>query len=252
MSESRTTLGRVSPDRVKMWQVPRLPAMVVETLRKYTPISGLVADNMDKMGLPGVIPGSRMRMTITGASIVGPALTLRNVVKEQADPYVAAATYTSNVRYGKGLGEVEAHNLSQPGDVLVIDGVHEVSNMGGISSLIAKRQGQIGAIVDGAVRDIDDSRKIGFPIWSTSVSPLTGKWRVETIEINGPIQICGIRVSPGDLVVADDTGICFCPREATPELVERVLKDVKAEEALCALINAGTPLDQIPLYTPKE
>ena len=251
MNEGRTTLGRVSPDRIKLWEVPRLPASVVETLRKFTPISGLVADNMDKMGLTGVIAGSRMRMTIPGASMIGPAITVRNVVKEQADPYAAAATYNSKIRYGKGLGEVEAYNITQPGDVLVIDGVHEVSNMGGISALIAKRQGQIGAVVDGAVRDINDSRKIGFPIWSTSVSPLTGKWRVETIEINGPVEICGVRVAPGDLVVADDSGVCFCPREATLELVERVLKDVKAEEDLCALINSGVPLSQIPLYNPR-
>lgn len=252
MNESRTTLGRVAPDRVKMWDTPRLPPGVVETLRKFTPISGLVADNMDKMGLTGVIPGSRMRMTLPGASIVGPAITLRNVRKEQADPYVTAANYNSRKRYGKGLGEVEAYNITLPGDVMVIDGVHEVSNMGGISASIAKRQGQVGAIVDGAVRDIDDSRRIGFPIWSTSVSPLTGKWRVETIEINGPVEICGVRVSPGDLVVADDTGICFCPRDRTLELVERVLKDVKAEEDLMALINAGVPLSEIPLYNPRE
>lgn len=249
--EQNSTLGRIAPDRVKLWEVPRLPEEYLAALRKLTPISGLVADNMDRMGLPGVIPGSRLRMTIPGASIVGPALTLRNVVKHQADPYLAAANYKVR-RHAPGLGEVEAHNISRPGDILVIDGVPEVSNMGGISSLVAKRQGQIGAIVDGAVRDINDSRSLDFPIWSTSVSPLTGKWRVETIEINGTIQVCGIRVDPGDLVVADDTGVCFCPREFVPELVERVLKDAKAEEALCALINKGTPLSEIPNYNPRD
>ena len=113
-----------------------------------------------------------------------------------------------------GLGEIEAHNLAEPGDVLVLQGVDQVSNLGGISATIGHRQGEIGAIVDGGVRDVDHSRDIGYAIWSKSVSPITGKWRVETVAVNKPVTICGIAVNPGDLVLADETGVCFIPRAA--------------------------------------
>jgi len=70
------------------------------------------------------------------------------------------------------------------------------------------------------VRDIAHSRALGYPVWASDITPVTGKWRLETVEINGPIQIGGVRVAPGDLVVADDTGVCFIPRDVVLEVLE--------------------------------
>ena len=110
-----------------------------------------------------------------------------------------------------GLADIEAHNLAEPGDVLVVQGVAGISSMGGVSASIGRRQGEAGAIVDGAVRDIDHSRAIGYPIWSAGVSPITGKWRIETMAVNAPVHIAGVEVRPGDLVVADECGVCCVP-----------------------------------------
>lgn len=63
-----------------------------------------------------------------------------------------------------------------------------------VSACVGKRQGEAGAIVDGAVRDIDHGRKIGYPIWCSSVSPVTGKWRIQTVAVNRPV---GIAVAQG-------------------------------------------------------
>ena len=115
-------------------------------------------------------------------------------------------------RHVNKMAEFEAHNLALPGDVIVIDGVAGISNMGGISAQTGKRQGEAGAIVFGGVRDIAHSRAVGYPVWSTEVTPVTGKWRIETVEINGEIEVAGVRVAPGDIVFADDTGVCFIPR----------------------------------------
>ena len=106
------------------------------------------------------------------------------------------------------MAEFEAHNLAEDGDVLVIDGVSGMSNMGGISAQTGKRQGERGAIVMGGVRDVAAFARVGYPIWSTEITPVTGKWRLQTVEINGTVKIGGVRVEPGDLVVADDTGVC--------------------------------------------
>jgi 4-hydroxy-4-methyl-2-oxoglutarate aldolase len=129
--------------------------------------------------------------------------------------------------------------------VLVIPGVADVSNMGGISAQTGKRQGERGAIVQGGVRDIAHSRAVGYPVWASDITPVTGKWRLETVEINGDIQIGEVRVSPGDLVVADDTGICFIPRAHIMAVLEAAEKKAHAEDIRCQAIDGGTPVPDI-------
>ena len=122
--------------------------------------------------------------------------------------------------------------------------------MGGMSATIGHRQGQLGAIVDGAVRDVDHSRDIGYAIWSRSVSPITGKWRVKTIAVNKPVTICGIRVNPGDLVLADETGICFIPRERVNDVLQRARRIAANEITRQAKIDFGEPVSEL-LPKPK-
>ena len=82
------------------------------------------------------------------------------------------------------MAEFECHNLALPGDVLVVDGVAGISNMGGISAQIGKRQGEAGSIGSGAVGDIPHARRIDYPMWAIEVTPMTGKWRIEAVEGN--------------------------------------------------------------------
>jgi regulator of RNase E activity RraA len=171
--------------------------------------------------------------------MVGPALTVRNIVQRE-HVYETARAHVNR------MAEFEAHNLALPGDVVVIDGVAGISNMGGISAQTGKRQGEAGAIVSGGIRDLGHSRRVDYPIWATEVTPVTGKWRIQTVEINGDIEIAGIRVSPGDIVVADETGVCFIPLARAPEILAMALKKAAAEEAKCDAIDAGTPIAELP------
>lgn len=237
MAEKELT-GRIARERIRLMAVPRLPDGIVEGFSALGDASGIVSDTLDELGLPGALSASTFRPTITGARVVGPALTVRNVIRAR-DP-VQAARDKAN-----GMAEFEAHNLAQSGDVLVIDGVPGISNMGGISAQIAKRQGEIGAIVAGGVRDVAHSREVGYPVWSTEVTPLTGKWRIETMEINGTVQIGGLRVTAGDLVLADDTGVCFVPRDRVAEVLRICQKKAVGEDARCAAIDRGTPLPEL-------
>ena len=130
--------------------------------------------------------------------------------------------------------------------MLVIQGHHDVSNIGGMSSLLGKRQGSLGAVVWGACRDVTHSRSLGYPIWSTGITPVTGKWRMETAEINGDVQIDTSTVSCGDLVVADDSGVCFVPMGRAVEVVERVIAREKVERRRIKLIEDGVPILEMP------
>jgi regulator of RNase E activity RraA len=97
----------------------------------------------------------------------------------------------------------------------------------------------------GGVRDIAHSRAVGYPVWSTDITPATGKWRIETVEINGDVQLADIRVAPGDLVIADDTGVCFIPRDFILEVLEVAEKKSQAEDARCKAIDGGIPVPDI-------
>jgi len=231
--------GKIVRERIRLMETPDLPDGVLEGFQALGDASGVVSDVMDELGITGVLPASTLRPTMPGAAIVGRALTVRNIA-QRANPYEAAKAHTN------GMAEFEAHNLARPGDVVVIDGVSGVSNMGGISSQTGKRQGETGAIVWGGVRDVAHSRSVGYPMWSTEVTPVTGKWRIQTVEINGDIEIGGVRVSPGDLVLADDTGVCFVPAARALEVLALARAKSAAEDAKCAAIDAGVPVPDLP------
>jgi regulator of RNase E activity RraA len=235
---TKQTLGKLPADAFGILELPALPAGIIDGFRALPDLTGMCSDAMDELGIVGAVPSSVLKPTDATARLVGRALTVMNVA--------AQASVPANVATGvSGMAEIEAHNLAEPGDVLVLQGVDQVSNMGGMSASIGQRQGQIGAIVDGAVRDVDHSRGSGYAIWSRSVSPITGKWRVKTIAVNKQVNICGVAVNPGDLVLADETGVCFIPRARAAEVLARVQQIAKNEEIRTAKIEAEVPVSEL-------
>ena len=202
----KTTLGKLPSDAIRMLELPRLPQDIVDGFKALVDLTGTLSDAMDELGIVGVVPAYILPPVSLGKRIVGPALTVRNI-QRTAQIHKAAAHDKTNTQ-----GETEAHNLAEPGDVLVIEGVMGCSNMGGQSATIARRQGFIGAVVDATVRDPEQYRGMGWPVWCKGFTPITGKWRMQTVEVNGIVQICGVQVSPGDLVCADEAGVAFVPR----------------------------------------
>lgn len=234
----KTLTGRIAADRIRMTSTPKPPAGAVERFIALGECSSLISDVMDELGIAeGTIGASVLTPTLPGKLICGPALTVRNITR-RIDPF-AAAKQNKN-----GMAEFEAHNLAEDGDVLVISGVAGMSNMGGISSYTGQSHGERGAIVMGGVRDVRHSRSIGYPIWASEITPVTGKWRLETVEINGEIQMGKVRVNPGDLVIADDTGVVFVPRDAIAAVLELCEKKKKAEDTRVDAISRGVPVPE--------
>ncbi|MEZ5646064.1 MAG: RraA family protein [Burkholderiaceae bacterium] len=191
-----------------------------------------MSDALDALGLRGAIAASELACQLSGARLVGQAVTVRNVER----PEDVAACVAS--RQGR-MGEHEAYNLAEPGDVVVIEGLKGISNLGGQSAMVAVRSGCAGAVIDGSFRDPALSRDLGFPIWSRGPTPVTGKWRLQTVEINGPVRIAGVAVDAGDLVVADDAGVVFVPRLRVPEVVEMAQRIAQGDERQQADIRGG-------------
>ena len=238
MAEKKLT-GKIVRERIRLMETPRPPEGIIEGYRALGDASGIVSDAMDELGITGVVGASVLKPTIAGSRIVGPALTVRNIVQREH-------VYEAARRHVNKMAEFEAHNLALPGDVVVIDGVAGISNMGGISAQTGKRQGEAGAVVFGGVRDLAHSRRVGYPVWATEVTPVTGKWRIESIEINGEIVVADIRVAPGDIVFADDTGVCFVPRARAAEVLALAKRKSAAEEAKCKAIDDGVSVADLP------
>ncbi|AZG06398.1 MAG: dimethylmenaquinone methyltransferase [Bordetella sp. SCN 67-23] len=239
---SKTPLGKLPAAVFGDLDIPRYPQAVIDAFLALEDLTGTVSDAMDELGLCGVVPGCDLPPTLPGRRMAGPALTLRNV-EQRDDAYKGAKDRISK------MAEIEAHNLAEPGDVLVIEGVVGVSNMGGLSAAIAKRQGEAGAVIDGAIRDVEQSRSQDFPIWSRGVSSITGKWRLETVAINGIVHIRGVQVRPGDLVVADEGAICFIPREAVETVLKRAQEIGEGEARRYRDIQDGMPIPELARRT---
>src|SRR5262249_532738 len=143
MAETKRLTGRIAAEHIKLMAVPRPPQGAVARLLALGAATGIISDPLDELGIAGrVVGASVLKPTIPGRIIVGPALTVRNIL-QRGDPIEAARQHLNR------MAEFEAHNLAQEGDVLVIQGVANISNMGGISAQTGKRQGETGALVHG-------------------------------------------------------------------------------------------------------
>ncbi|TXN30570.1 RraA family protein [Lacisediminihabitans profunda] len=201
-------------------------------------LSATVADALDALGINGCIGSSTLVPTLPSERIVGRAITLRNS-PSRVDIYKAVTDGTWL------MAEIHAVEVALPGDVVVVSGLPEVSNMGGLVAAMARRGQLAGAIVDGAVRDVGQSRRRGFPIWSRDITPRTGKWRGTSVEINGTIALAGVTVEAGDLVVADETGVCIVPHSVIDDVIARCEAIDSREAKMFDDIAAGLPMSEV-------
>jgi len=100
------------------------------------------------------------------------------------------------------------------GNVIVIDngGRENATVWGDILTMVAHRRNIPGTVIDGACRDTNLSREIGYPIFSRSYSMRTGKDRVQLEATNGPVNIGDARVLPGDILRGDGDGVVVIPQ----------------------------------------
>ena len=185
-----------------------------------------LGDILDGMGLEGVISG--LRPMKGGTVLVGPAVTVKQVSGVLGTYGIEDFPIGRVIDYGK------------PGDVLVFDnGGKEISTWGGLASTAAKIRGIEGVVIDGACRDTDQIVELGFPVFTRHITPTTGKARIKMLEVNGIIQCGGIRIRPGDIIVADGTGIVVVPRENAHDILEKAQEAEKAEEHFVEQLKRG-------------
>jgi 3-hexulose-6-phosphate synthase/6-phospho-3-hexuloisomerase len=140
---------------------------------------------------------------------------------------------------------VEAIDEAKEGDVIVIyNGSRHVAPWGGLATLSCLNKGVAGVVIDGAVRDIDEVRKIGLPVFATCHVPNAGEPKGFG-EINSEI-VCGNQtVNSGDYIVGDDNGVVVIPKERAYEIARRAKEVEKTEQRLFEEIRRGATLSEV-------
>ena len=147
---------------------------------------------------------------------------------------------TVMTRAGDNLLVHKALEVARPGDVIVVDtlGGYRAAVVGEIMTQTAIGAGLGGFVIDGAVRDVAELGKLGFPVYAAAVAA-TACDKDGPGEINVPIACGGGVVCPGDLVLGDDDGVVVVPAELIPEVLLASEAKHHAEEVRIAEIKAG-------------
>ena len=150
---------------------------------------------------------------MTGANLVGRAVTAL------ARPAPAAqATPALSTRHS-----VEMIDEAKPGEVgvIVMEGTLDIAAMGNLMATAAVERGMAGMVLDGAIRDLWDVRRMGLTVYARSKSPRTAVGHYATVARNVPVECAGVTVRPGDIIVADEDGVVVVPQERAAEVLKQ-------------------------------
>lgn len=228
-------LGLFPVDRIKAVNFPRPAADIIERYKRLPDLTSSIADILDQYGVDSAIPTTVLAPLVPGQRMVGPAVTVKHGPARLNVGHNVAHKTTPQ------LGAIDEVTLSRPGDVMVIDGsaVPHASNIGGIMATAVAAKGFAGVVVDGCVRDTDNMRRMGLPVWARGATPRTGKHRMELLEFNGKIDIAGVQVWAGDLILGDSDGIIIVPQDICEEVLLRAEQVAEKEKSLLGALQSG-------------
>lgn len=136
---------------------------------------------------------------------------------------MVGTAFTIKVRVADNLMVHKALDYAQPGDVLVIDaeGDTEHAILGEIMTREAMVNGLAGFLIDGAIRDAGEIKKMEFPVFARGVTP-RGPFKDGPGEINTPVSCGGVVVNPGDIIVGDEDGVVIIPSVDAEDILKKV------------------------------
>jgi len=180
-----------------------------------------ISDAMQRKGeMLGIKP------VVTGTKTVGKALTVRTYPGDWAKP-------------------VEAIDLATPENVIVVDAAGgDKAVWGELATLSCLQKKVNGVVIDGAIRDVDEIRALGFPSFAKIITPTAGEPKGFG-EINIELKCGGVTVRPDDWIIADDNGVIVVPKETAVEVANRALDVFEKEKRIKGEIKQGSTLSKV-------
>lgn len=176
--------------------------------RLYKIPTASLCDALDSVNFKKSFMSHEIKPILDGIRIVGPAVTIKDVVSEKKiAPWAALQAVTD----------------ANPGDIIVRGSegnMKDIALWGGLMGLAAKTKKIEGAVLDGGVRDTVELKEMKFQVFSSSTVPSTSVGRTEVVGVNVPITCGGVLVSPGDIIVGDSDGIVVIPLDNLAKIIK--------------------------------
>jgi RraA family protein len=191
------------------------PKLVAELAKMVTPH---LSDSMERL----YAGGPRLRPMHKGGKLAGPA-------------------YTVKTTPGDNLLVHKALDTAQKGDVIVVDagGVCENAIIGELMMSRARQRGVAGIVIWGAIRDSAEIAAGTYPVYAAGVTH-RGPYKNGPGEINVPINMAGMPVNPGDIIIGDADGLVAVPQEQAERILKSAQGILAKETAAMKEIEAGT------------
>jgi len=205
------------------------------TLPPALPTTANLSDSLDAVGERDRVLALRLSCVTPGSRILGPARTVRFEPTDDIDPpnpYDEAIDFIDSI---------------EPGEVVVI--ATNVSNAsafwGELFSAAALGRGAVGMVTDGNVRDSHKIVLLGFPAFARSMRPIDYRGRMRVSAVQQPVEIGGVKITPGDLVGADDDGVVIVPAAVADRVLELAVARMSSENTVLSDLIAGTTLREV-------
>ncbi|WP_110707245.1 RraA family protein [Salinicola sp. CR57] len=181
--------------------------------------------------LPVAVVSDSMSRVFAGGSNLRPM---------HRDGNLAGVALTVRTRPGDNLMLHKAIDMAEPGDVIVCDAGGDTTNalMGELMLAYAVKKGVAGFVLNGALRDLDGFRETNLPTFAAGVTH-RGPYKNGPGEINTPINLGGMVIEPGDLIIGDSDGMLAVPYDDAETVLEAAQAKQAAEEKQMAAIHAG-------------
>lgn len=196
--------------------------------------SSIMSDVLDGMGIRGQSMGTSIRPVHDDMVIVGYAATMLMV--DQYD-------------YEKDTFSLQFQAIDnlQKDDVMMVSaqGSERAALWGELLSTAARYRGANGVVIEGVARDIKLIREMNFPVFAIGINPISSKGRIIAVDYNCPVEIQGVKVNPGDLVVADIDGVVVVPKGVAEEAVNKALEIAASETKTRDELKKGAGLYEV-------